>query len=115
MIFEIGRWKVKKENSEKHLKAMQASVDFQKKNRVRFMFTKSQFYSVLSENPEEEIWIYIDEYPDQTTYQKWHNESYLVEIEMNEILKNWESVIIRESFTLEVAVSNEDLCVKEIK
>ncbi|MHA1354984.1 MAG: hypothetical protein ACTSR1_07425 [Candidatus Heimdallarchaeota archaeon] len=115
MIFEIGRWKVKKENSEKHLKAMQASVDFQKKNRERFMFSKSQFYSVLSENPEEEIWIYIDEYPDQATYQKWHDESYLIEIEMNEILKNWESTIIRESFTsftLEVAVGNEDLCVK---
>ena len=94
---------------------MQASVDFQKKNRERFTFTKSQFYSVLSEDPDEETWIYIDEYPDQATYQKWHDESYLIEIEMNEILKNWEATIIRESFTLEVAVSNDDLCVKNIK
>lgn len=112
MIFEVGRWKVKKENSEKHLKAIQASVDFQKKNRDRFMFSKSQFYSVLSETPEEETWLYIDEYHDQATYQKWHDESYLIEIEMNEILKNWESVIEKETFTLEVAISNDDLCVE---
>jgi hypothetical protein len=112
LIFEIGRWKVESKNSEKHLKAMQASVEFQEKNRERFLFTKSQFYSVLSENPDEEIWIYIDEYPDQATYHKWHDESHLIEIEMNEILKNWESTIIKETFTLEVAVSNDNLGVK---
>ena len=111
MIFEVGRWKVKKENSEKHLEILQESIDFQKKNSSKFIYLKSQFYSVLSEDPEIEVWAYIDEYQDKETFQKWHKEAYLVEIEMAEILKAWEALIIPDSFTVEILVGNPHLSV----
>jgi len=48
---------------------------------------------------------------DKETFQKWHKEAYLVEIEMTEILKAWEEVIIPDSFNVDILVGNPNLSV----
>ena len=109
MIFEVGYWKVEKSKSKNHLEIMKKSVAFQRENRSRLLFTKSQFYKVESKNPDVEVWSFIDEYPDRETYDKWLEIAPVMEIEMAEILQEWGEIIVPDSFKIEVWTSHPNL------
>ena len=60
-----------KVNADRFLEMMERFVEWQKQNREKFYYTHSMFGIVKSENQSEETWMYIDEYKDQDSYDKF--------------------------------------------
>lgn len=113
MVLEIGRWKVQKKNAKEHLETLQQSIDFQKKNLDRFFYEKSQFIKLQSKDESKELWMFIDEYSSQESYNEYLEEAPIIEIEMAEILEKWGNLIDVESFKTEVFILQSDLCIKK--
>ncbi len=71
MLYDIGLWKVSKANAEKFLEMMNRFVEWQKQNRKKFYYTHSKFGIVRDDDQSAQTWMYIDEYEDQESYDKF--------------------------------------------
>jgi hypothetical protein len=71
LLYDIGQWKVSKANAEKFLEMMNRFVEWQRQNRRKFYYTHSTFGIVRDEDQSAVTWMYIDEYKDEESYDKF--------------------------------------------
>jgi hypothetical protein len=71
LLYDIGQWKVSRANTKKFLEMMNRFVEWQKQNRKKFYYTQSTFGIVKDDDPSMETWMYVDEYKDQESYDKF--------------------------------------------
>lgn len=60
-----------KANSKKHFEMIRKIAEWQKKNLKKFYYTHSTFGILKTEDPSVEALMYIDEYKDQKSYDKF--------------------------------------------
>jgi hypothetical protein len=71
LLYDVGTWKVSKANAKKFLEMMNRFVEWQKHNRKKFYYTRSTFGIVRDDDASTETWMYVDEYKDQESYDKF--------------------------------------------
>jgi len=71
LLYEIAQWRIRKENSEKHLECWREILESQRSHREKFYYTRSRILQLADEeSSEEETWGWIDEYPNREAYDK---------------------------------------------
>jgi hypothetical protein len=71
LLYEIAQWRIRKENSKKHLECWREILESQKSHRKKFYYTKTRILQLAEEeSSEEETWGWIDEYEDREAYDK---------------------------------------------
>jgi hypothetical protein len=74
VLYDIGEWKVSKANSSKFLEMMNRFVKWQRQNRKKFYYIHSTYGIVKNEDRSSETWMYVDEYKDQESYDKFEKD-----------------------------------------
>ncbi len=115
MLYDIGKWKVSKANAEKFLNMLNRFVEWQKQNRSKFYYTHSMFGKVKSEDESEETWMYIDEYKDEESYDKFTEDFKSSDPEYAGFLKlkaEFESLIVPDSYSCARLVEKSELHIR---
>jgi hypothetical protein len=68
LLIEICRWRIARENSEKHLEMWREILDYQRSHPEKFLYSRSRILTLADEESSEESWMWIDEYEDRETY-----------------------------------------------
>jgi hypothetical protein len=108
----VGEWKVSDANAKKFLEMMSRFVEWQKQNSKKFYYTHSTFGILKSEDPSVETWMYIDEYKDQESYDKFiedfrrNNPEYAGFFKLRD---EFESLIVPDSYTCKVLIEKPEL------
>ena len=112
MPCEIGRWQVPKKNSKKHLEMWTAWMDYIRTNRNKFHFTRSRLFTLETKHSDVEDWRWIDDYEDQKSYDKTmkvvKTDAEVVKVKI-ELLKDWESLCVPDSFKKAVWIEKPEL------
>jgi len=71
-LYAISRWRVLKENGEKHLECIREILELQKVHSEKLHFPRSRIvqFAGTEVSPSEETWGEIDEYEDRDAYDK---------------------------------------------
>jgi len=70
LLIDVSRWRIPKENSEKHLNTWREILDHQKSHPEKYLYSRSRIFKLTEEASSEESWLAIDEYEDRETYDK---------------------------------------------
>jgi hypothetical protein len=70
LLIETCRWRIAKENSEKHLEMWREILDYQRSHPEKYLYSRSRILTLAEEEPSDESWMWIDEYEDRETYNK---------------------------------------------
>ncbi len=114
LLYHLGKWSVSKANAKKFLEFMGRFVEWQKQNRGRFYYTHSTFGIVKSKNPSVETWMYIDEYKDQETYDKFDEDlrrSNPDNAGFFRLRDEFESLIVPNSYTCRFLIEKPELSI----
>ena len=66
---DIGKMRVKKENHEKAVEIFADMLKYQHSHPELFYYSRTRsFYMDAPDNPDEEIWMFIDEYDNREKY-----------------------------------------------
>ncbi|MHA1978509.1 MAG: hypothetical protein ACW98F_12430 [Candidatus Hodarchaeales archaeon] len=109
MIVEKSEWKVPIENSEEHKKLWDDIIAQQRRDRGRWFYTTSRFFSYVKEDIE--YWMYVDEYDSEERYQQW----YAAIEEMTEteafkrFIEKWMALCVKDSMVTTSWTEFEDL------
>jgi hypothetical protein len=71
-LYSIVQWRIRKEDSRKHLEMWQQILQEQKDHREKFYYSRSWILKLAENeaNPTEETWMNIDEYEGREAYDK---------------------------------------------
>ena len=97
---------------------MERFVEWQKQNRSKFYYTHSTFGIVKSEDQSEEAWMYIDEYKDQESYDKFIDSFRSGNPENAGFFKlkdEFESLIVPNSYTCARMVEKPEFHIRWVK
>jgi hypothetical protein len=70
LFINIVRWRVPKENSQKHLLVAQKHLDYQRSHPEKFHYVRSRFFTFTEEGSSEENWMSLDEYDNREAFDK---------------------------------------------
>lgn len=109
MLVEIAQWRIRKENSKKHLDLVQKQVaealDYQRSHPEKFHYTRSRMFTLTEEGPTDETWMSIDEYEDREAYDKmmkaWEEDPELVKYN-KEWKAQWDPMRVPDSLKAEL-------------
>jgi len=102
VIYEFGRWIVRRENSKNHRETLSAIYAYIKSNRERFPYLRSShFYTTNLDGQAEEAWIYLDSYRDSNDYDMMST-SLLKDERAFSLRKTWEALIVPNSYRTEI-------------
>jgi hypothetical protein len=106
----IIKWRVPKENHQKHLEFWSEMMDYQRAHPEKFHYTESRFYSMTKEGSSEERWVAIDKYRDREAVdQTTKNFSEDPEVVRMALFPRWDALIVPGSREVEVWAEVEDL------
>jgi hypothetical protein len=112
LLYNIGEWKVSKANAKKFLEFMGRFVEWQKENRKKFYYTRSTFGILKTEDTAVETWMYIDEYKDQESYDKFGEDFRRSNPDWAGFFRlrdEFESLIVPNSYNCEVLIEKPEL------
>lgn len=112
LLYDIGQWKVPKANAKKFLVMMSRFVEWQRRNRKKFHYTHSSYGIVRDEDKSAETWMYIDEYEDQESYDKFVESFQTGSPENAGFLKlkeEFESLIVPDSYKCARVIMKQEL------
>jgi hypothetical protein len=112
MLCEVAKWQVPKRNSKRHLEMWAAWMGYIRTNRGKFHFTRSRLFTLETKGPDVEEWRWIDDYEDQAAYDKtmkiMKTDAEVVKVK-TELLKDWESLSVPNSFKKAVWIEKPEL------
>lgn len=101
-----------KANAKKFLDMMNRFVDWQRQNRKKFYYLHSSYGIVKDKDQSAEIWMYIDEYKDQESYEKFV-ESFNMDSPENagffKLKEEFESLIVPDSYKCARVIMKQEL------
>ena len=62
MLVNIVRWRVRKEDSRRHLEIWREMMDWQRAHPEKVAYTRSRFFTFSAEGSSEESWMFLDDY-----------------------------------------------------
>jgi hypothetical protein len=72
MLYSIAQWRIRKEDSKRHLEMWQQILQEQKDHSEKFFYSRSWILQLAEKeaDPTEETWMNIDEYEGREAYDK---------------------------------------------
>jgi hypothetical protein len=92
MLYEVAQWRIHKKFSKKHREMWQEILDEQKAHSNNFYYTRSRILQSAEKeaNPDEETWMWIDEYEDREAYDKM-SKAVKKDPEVEKLKEKWHS------------------------
>jgi hypothetical protein len=70
MLVHVARWRVSKENHEKHLEFWSWWMDLQRSHPEKILYARSRLFTFTEEGSSEENWMFIDDYEQREDWDK---------------------------------------------
>jgi len=71
LLCEIAQWRVPVAKSKQHIEFWEEHLAYQRNHRAKFHYLRSRILKKNeSERPDEEVWMWIDEYENQEAYDR---------------------------------------------
>jgi hypothetical protein len=71
VIYDVGRWQVLKEDSEKHYELWKKGLEMQKANRDLWCYKESRFFRMIDDDGSVENWMWLDSYESKEDYDRF--------------------------------------------